>query len=545
MKRNNDFYSTTSKSKYVSRNTLTCKKNRADSQPNVQKTNNNFNLNVKSNKNVIRVSEFISSPLNHHITLQNAKTAKFSNSSKKSNDKPFESIQHKLSLIDLHLKKIKNARSSSCIKSDYSSRRDCSTKANDNNSLRRKLCLFVDPNECKLCKAFYNKRGLIKRGLYRKFEAKATNIYNGNIINDIIYNAKTHIVSLFKDYLIYDDRREFFHGFVSLHKSNHSIKKIAAQLQIDLRRFQPNFNIMPEQEFLGRGLANKEKIAIRKKKEYIRSLKDKEKENKILDYEFIKQVEQSLSRSNTKSIINQTKNPDHMDLENLLINYVNQDSFQKFIIKNENLDSNISFKASFCEHKNDQKKKANRNSVGKISNIIISDTFKKFLSPKNCIIKIKKGESLGNQLRSSAQPTSTRATNIIIKNTMFTSPKSENKKYIQSTRYSKESNLVLPKNKVYNVVNFETLIPSTAKAKSKNLLVNSQANSKAMSRKPSNQKMSTKTKEQRNSSKKGKMRKSQSILNLVNAKSNKPNCKVKNCVDFHIKLPLKVKSPFK
>lgn len=37
--------------------------------------------------------------------------------------------------------------------------------------------------------------------------------YNVKIINDIIYNEQTHIVSVFKDYLIYDDISEFLKRF--------------------------------------------------------------------------------------------------------------------------------------------------------------------------------------------------------------------------------------------------------------------------------------------------------------------------------------------
>lgn len=33
--------------------------------------------------------------------------------------------------------------------------------------------------------------------------------YNVKIVNDIIYNESTHIVAVFKDYLIYDDLSEF------------------------------------------------------------------------------------------------------------------------------------------------------------------------------------------------------------------------------------------------------------------------------------------------------------------------------------------------
>ncbi len=37
--------------------------------------------------------------------------------------------------------------------------------------------------------------------------------YNVKIINDIIYNECTHIVSVFKDFLIYDDISEFLKRF--------------------------------------------------------------------------------------------------------------------------------------------------------------------------------------------------------------------------------------------------------------------------------------------------------------------------------------------
>lgn len=33
--------------------------------------------------------------------------------------------------------------------------------------------------------------------------------YNVKVINDVIYNENTHVVSVFKDYLIFDDVSEF------------------------------------------------------------------------------------------------------------------------------------------------------------------------------------------------------------------------------------------------------------------------------------------------------------------------------------------------
>lgn len=49
---------------------------------------------------------------------------------------------------------------------------------------------------------------IIKLNLEKKY-LTSREYYNVKIINDIIYNEQTHIVSVFKDYLIFDDISEF------------------------------------------------------------------------------------------------------------------------------------------------------------------------------------------------------------------------------------------------------------------------------------------------------------------------------------------------
>lgn len=49
---------------------------------------------------------------------------------------------------------------------------------------------------------------MIKRNLEKKY-LTSREYYNVKIINDVIYNEQTHIVSVFKDYLIFDDISEF------------------------------------------------------------------------------------------------------------------------------------------------------------------------------------------------------------------------------------------------------------------------------------------------------------------------------------------------
>lgn len=53
---------------------------------------------------------------------------------------------------------------------------------------------------------------IIQENLEKKY-LTSREYYNVKIINDIIYNECTHIVSVFKDYLIYDDISEFLKRF--------------------------------------------------------------------------------------------------------------------------------------------------------------------------------------------------------------------------------------------------------------------------------------------------------------------------------------------
>jgi len=49
---------------------------------------------------------------------------------------------------------------------------------------------------------------MIQNTLSKKYSTNR-DYYNVKIVNDLIYNENTHIVSIFKDYLILDDINEF------------------------------------------------------------------------------------------------------------------------------------------------------------------------------------------------------------------------------------------------------------------------------------------------------------------------------------------------
>ena len=49
---------------------------------------------------------------------------------------------------------------------------------------------------------------MIQQGLSKRYSSNRE-FYNLKVVNDLIYNENTHIVSIFKDYLILDDINEF------------------------------------------------------------------------------------------------------------------------------------------------------------------------------------------------------------------------------------------------------------------------------------------------------------------------------------------------
>ena len=51
-------------------------------------------------------------------------------------------------------------------------------------------------------------KNVLKENLEKKY-LTSREYYNSKIVTDIIYNETTHTVSVFKDYLIFDDVSEF------------------------------------------------------------------------------------------------------------------------------------------------------------------------------------------------------------------------------------------------------------------------------------------------------------------------------------------------
>lgn len=104
--------------------------------------------------------------------------------------------------------------------------------------------------------------------------------YNVKIINDIIYNENTHIVSVFKDYLILDDISEFLkRSYVSFETKPRLVK--IYEFYDKYSKVYPNYISIPESKYMYKNIERKQRM-IDEKQQYFqhKEKKDKEKDQK-------------------------------------------------------------------------------------------------------------------------------------------------------------------------------------------------------------------------------------------------------------------------
>lgn len=89
--------------------------------------------------------------------------------------------------------------------------------------------------------------------------------YNVKIINDIIYNEPTHVVSVFKDYLIYDDVSEFLKRPYTYNEVKARLPKIFDFYEKYSKVF-PNFVTLPENKYMFKNIERKQRLLDDKQK---------------------------------------------------------------------------------------------------------------------------------------------------------------------------------------------------------------------------------------------------------------------------------------
>ena len=98
----------------------------------------------------------------------------------------------------------------------------------------------------------------IHKSFLRKYE-KMPMKYNTNIIDNIIYNERAHIVAEFKDRLIIDDNGEFLKRYYNLDESFVRLPKFFEYYELYSKIF-PNYTAIYESKYLYQNIQKKQKM---------------------------------------------------------------------------------------------------------------------------------------------------------------------------------------------------------------------------------------------------------------------------------------------
>ena len=203
---------------------------------------------------------------------------------------------------------------------------------------------------------------LEKRAKYKLIKRydKPLSYHDVKIINDILFNEKTHFVEMFKEYLLYEDYNEFLKKYYDKHSTKNKLKSILIFYE-KYSKIYANYTVIPESKYMYKNIKRKQKVIDQINNNYYKDKKyseDEEDENSSNEY-----------YSNTifnKDILNSIYNKSNYS-KNTLFNITNStNTINDFINKITDLEKE--------KEKRIKKKKIdkNNNNSKTLSNILLN-----------------------------------------------------------------------------------------------------------------------------------------------------------------------------
>ena len=116
---------------------------------------------------------------------------------------------------------------------------------------------MIDLNNSKL-KYFISLENRARYKLIKRYN-KPLSYHDVKMINDILYNEKTHYVKQFKEYLIYEDYNEFLKRFYKSFEINLKLKKILIFYE-KYSKIYANYTVIPESKYMYKNIKRKQKM---------------------------------------------------------------------------------------------------------------------------------------------------------------------------------------------------------------------------------------------------------------------------------------------
>lgn len=172
---------------------------------------------------------------------------------------------------------------------------------------------------CKYCRrSNADLRRIIQTDVYQKYECRTQNTYNTNIVNDIVFNASSHIVAVFKDYLIMDDVTEFMKRSYPAGDSRERLRKLCTFYNQYSKVFA-NYYMLEEKKYMFKNIERKQKMIDEKQKALEKSGTD-EANGTVFTQRFIDKLS-----DDTRSVLRESK-VKKMGLEELVDRFIDRDS---------------------------------------------------------------------------------------------------------------------------------------------------------------------------------------------------------------------------
>ena len=246
--------------------------------------------------------------------------------------------------------------------------------------------------------------------LFNKKYSKMPNNYNMNIIENIIYNEKSHIVATFKDRLIIDDTGEFLKRYYKKKESQIRLPKFYEYYDLYSKIF-PNYTTFYEGKYLYQNIQRKQRmIDLQEQME----MEEENNREKINSSKFDK--EKVFNTDAIDSILNGTNNEGMEIIFNVNKNNIKQDEeiFNKEI--NNIIDVINDYESKNISNYNNKNKKISNN---KNNNFHIGNEGNKDnIWNKNISVPINLNYSKNKRLRNSNSMTIVNNTNITYYNSI-------------------------------------------------------------------------------------------------------------------------------
>ena len=147
-----------------------------------------------------------------------------------------------------------------------------------------------------------------KYKLIKRYD-KPLSYHDVKMINDILYNEKTHYVEAFKEYLIYEDYNEFLKRFYKNSELKIKLPKILMFYE-KYSKIYANYTVIPESKYMYKNIKRKQKMIDQMQNNDVNNSENEEEEEEneeISNTVFSSRVMNSICRK-TLSTLNKSDN---------------------------------------------------------------------------------------------------------------------------------------------------------------------------------------------------------------------------------------------